>query len=148
MFTGRRTNNMDTKGRVAIPAKHRDVLRERYGSKLMLTVGIEGQCLWLYPMEEWLEFRQRLKDTGLGGRRLIRLQRQMFASAEALDVDKAGRVLLPENLCRDAGMEKEVMFVGMDSRIELWSPSAWDAEQTSLIENQDELLEVLDDVQF
>ncbi len=139
---------MDDKGRVAVPAKHRDVLRASYGPQLIVTRGLVGKCLWIYPLEEWRLFKTRLSASGLGGSKLVRLQRLMFASAEACEMDRSGRIMLPDSLVSKAELEKEIMFVGMDSHIEVWRPDLWQAEEVELGDSQEALLDLLDDVVF
>jgi len=137
---------MDNKGRVAIPAIFRTLIRSNYGGQLIATHGLEGQCLWLFPLEEWVAFEKRIRGSGIGGRALIRLERVLIGSAEACDPDKAGRILLPDHLTTEAGLEKEVMFVGLNKRIVVWRPDLWLAEQERL--RAEETLEGLDDVVF
>jgi len=148
MFTGKRTNSMDSKGRVAIPAKMRDVLRTNYGPTLMVTRGLLGSCLWVFPLEEWGALKDRIAESGVSGARLIRLKRLLYASAEACEMDKSGRILIPDNLAIQANLEKEVMFVGMDGHIEVWKPEAWAAEEEQLSEGESALLEIVEDIVF
>jgi MraZ protein len=148
MFTGKRTNSMDSKGRVAIPAKMRDVMRANYGPTLMVTRGLLGRCLWLFPLEEWTALKDRIADSGVGGTKLIKLKRLLYASAEACEMDKSGRILLPDSLAHIAGLEKEVMFVGMDAHIEVWRPDLWAAEEETLSDGEAALLGILEDIVF
>jgi MraZ protein len=148
MFTGKRTNSKDSKGRVAIPAKMRDVLRANYGPTLMVTRGLLGSCLWLFPLEEWAALKDRISDSGVSGARLIRLKRLLYASAEACEMDKAGRILIPDNLAAQAELEKELIFVGMDGHIEVWNPKLWMAEEAQLSDSEAALLEMVEDIVF
>lgn len=113
-------HGMDAKGRVIIPAKYRDGL----GESFVLTVGLDG-CLYAYPQEEWDDFISKLEELpgNQKGRKLVRY----FASkAMTCEVDKQGRVLVPANLREEAGLLKDIVFVGVLSKIEIWSKERWE----------------------
>lgn len=120
MFTGEYNHTIDAKGRIIVPSK----LREGLGDLFVITRGLEG-CLFVYPDEEWKNFVSQLKELP-GTKQARKLQRAFLSSAVYCDIDKQGRVLIPANLREHAALEKDVVFAGLDQRIELWSKERWD----------------------
>ena len=133
MFMGEHNHTVDAKGRVIIPAKFRDEL----GDEFVLTLGLDG-CLFVYPNDEWLNFVNELK--GLPGSKEARqLQRYFMAGAASCEVDKQGRFLIPQKLREHAGLDKELVLVGVLNKIEIWSKERWESNNT--YENMDEIAE-------
>ncbi len=120
MFMGTYDHSIDTKGRVIVPAKFREAL----GDSFVVTLGLDG-CLFVYPNDEWEDFVNQLKELP-GNKEARKLQRYFMAGAAPCDVDKQGRVLIPSNLREKAGLEKDIVFVGVMSKIEIWSRQRWD----------------------
>ena len=120
MFMGTYEHGLDAKGRVIIPAKFRDDLGEYF----VLTLGLDG-CLFAYPMEEWEGFIEKLKELP-GTKEARKLQRHFLASAAPCEVDKQGRTLIPTKLREYAGLKKDTVFVGVLSKIEIWSRERWE----------------------
>lgn len=133
MFMGEYQHTIDQKGRAIVPAKFRDMLGELF----VATLGLDG-CLFLYPQEEWNHFVADLKNLP-GTKEARQLQRYFLAGAAECEIDKQGRILLPAKLREQAGLEKEILFVGVLSKIELWSKERWDANHH--YENMDEVAE-------
>jgi len=115
---------MDAKGRVAIPAKHRDVLLNQFGGDLVLTLH-QDNCLMLYPRVVWEPIRAKLMALPALDKRSAKLQRRLVGHAESISLDSAGRMLVSPLLREMVGLEKEVVLVGLESRFELWSKEAW-----------------------
>lgn len=133
MFMGEHNHTVDAKGRVIIPAK----FREELGDEFVLTLGLDG-CLFVYPNDEWLNFVNELK--GLPGSKEARqLQRYFMAGAASCEVDKQGRFLIPQKLREHAGLDKELVLVGVLNKIEIWSKERWESNNT--YENMDEIAE-------
>ncbi len=120
MFMGTYEHGLDAKGRVIVPAK----LRENLGTGFVLTLGLDG-CLFAYPMQEWDGFIEKLKELP-GTKEARKLQRHFLANAAPCEVDKQGRVLIPAKLREYAGLEKDIVFVGVLSKIEIWSKARWE----------------------
>ncbi|BCN31559.1 division/cell wall cluster transcriptional repressor MraZ [Anaeromicropila herbilytica] len=133
MFMGEYNHTIDTKGRIIVPAKFRETL----GDEFVVTLGLDG-CLFVYPNEEWQNFITELK-TLPGNKEARQLQRYFMAGAANLEVDKQGRILIPSKLREHAGLEKDVVFVGVLSKIEVWSKERWDANNT--FDNVDDIAE-------
>ncbi len=133
MFMGTYEHSLDAKGRVIFPAKYREDL----GASFVVTLGLDG-CLFAYPMEEWEKFIDKLKELP-GTKEARKLQRYFLAGAAPCDVDKQGRVLIPAQLREKAGLEKDVLFVGVLSKIEIWSKERW--SENDDYDNVDEIAE-------
>lgn len=133
MFMGEYNHTIDSKGRIIVPAK----LRETLGEEFIVTLGLDG-CLFVYPNEEWQTFIQQLKNLP-GSKNARQLQRYFMAGAANCEVDKQGRILIPVKLREQAGLEKDVVFVGVLSKIEIWSKERWDGNNN--YDNMDEVAE-------
>lgn len=120
MFTGEYNHTIDAKGRIIVPSK----LREELGEVFVITRGLDG-CLFVYPDEEWKKFVDKLKDLP-GTKQARKLQRAFLAAAAYCEIDKQGRVLIPANLREYAGLDKDVVFAGVNQKIEVWSKTKWD----------------------
>ena len=135
---GEFNHSIDAKGRIIVPAK----FREDLGEEFVVTLGLDG-CLFLYPDSEWREFVEQLKHLP-GNRQARQLQRYFLAGATTCEVDKQGRILIPAKLREHAKLEKEVVFVGVLGKIEIWSKELWDAnddygDMETIAENMSEL---------
>ena len=120
MFMGEYNHTIDAKGRIIIPSKFREALGENF----VVTLGLDG-CLFVYPNEEWLTFVNQLKNLP-GNKDARQLQRYFMAGAADCEVDKQGRILIPSKLREHASLDKDVVFVGVLSKIEIWSKERWE----------------------
>ena len=123
MFMGEYSHTIDTKGRLIVPSK----FRESLGDSFVVTEGLDG-CLFVYDMTEWKSFEEKLKELPMSHRDTRKFARFFLAGATQVEVDKQGRILIPNVLREFAGLEKDVVFLGVGSRIEIWSRQAWDGE--------------------
>lgn len=133
MFTGEYEHSIDTKGRIIVPAKYREGL----GEEFVVTLGLDG-CLFVYPNSEWEAFVEKLKNLP-GNKEGRQLQRYFLAGAASCEMDKQGRVLIPQKLRDAAGLMKDIVFVGVISKLEIWSKDRWEAN--NVYENMDEIAE-------
>ncbi len=122
MFFGETAINLDAKGRLAIPIRYRDSIREQSDGQLVLTYSaFDSGALYLYPEKEWERVRDEV--TGLStfnpGHRS--LQRKLVGSASTVEPDGNGRIQLPQTLRQVAGLEKRVVLLGMGNRFEIWN---------------------------
>lgn len=122
MFLGRYAHSLDSKGRLAIPARFREALAEG----LVLTRGID-RCLSLYPMAAWRPLAEKVGALPITDPDARNLRRLFFAEASDLALDGQGRILVPPELRRYAGLERDALVVGMDTNLEIWSPERWQA---------------------
>ncbi len=133
MFMGEYVHSVDEKGRSIIPSKYRDEL----GNSFIITAGLDG-CLFGYPEEAWKEFVAKLMALP-GNKEARNLQRYFMAGATSCDIDKQGRILIPAKLRELAGIEKDMVFVGVLDKIEIWSKKKWD--ESSAFGSMDEAAE-------
>ncbi|OAT81816.1 division/cell wall cluster transcriptional repressor MraZ [Desulfotomaculum copahuensis] len=120
MFMGEFQHTIDAKGRLIIPAR----FREGLGDKFVLTKGLDG-CLFAYPPQEWTALESKMRSlpfTRADARAFVRF---FFAGACECEVDKQGRILIPGNLREYAALEKDVVVIGVSSRVEIWSAGRW-----------------------
>lgn len=120
MFMGEYSHSIDTKGRLIIPAKFRELL----GEEFVLTKGLDG-CLSIYPMDEWNAFEEKLKALPLNDKNARAFLRFFVASATMCELDRQGRILVPQTLREFAGLIKDVVLTGNLTRIEVWSKEKW-----------------------
>ncbi|NLM72839.1 MAG: division/cell wall cluster transcriptional repressor MraZ [Clostridiaceae bacterium] len=137
VLIGKYTNTLDAKGRVFVPAAFRGDLGEQF----VLTRGSEEKSLYIYPMDEWENFVQKLQQLPTSKKTSRMIIRHFCANATNCTMDNQGRILIPQELREKAELKKEVVFIGTVNKIEIWSA---DNIQTAEAEDIDELLESLD----
>lgn len=120
MFIGEYNHSVDTKGRMNVPAKFREDLGERF----YMTKGLDN-CLFMFPEAEWRVFEEKLKTLPLTNRNARAFVRLFFAGATECTLDKQGRVNIPQTLRDHGQIAKEVIVIGVGTRVELWSESNW-----------------------
>src|SRR5512139_6091 len=130
MFQGAAQLNLDSKGRLAIPAKHRDLLQSHCAGQLVLTADADG-CLLFYPQPEWQPIRDKLLKLSALNPRIRALQRRLIGYAEEVEMDAAGRVLISPALRTYAALDKRVMLIGQGNKFELWDEAKWQAQQAA-----------------
>ncbi len=125
MYLGSHAIAMDAKGRLAIPARVRDELVAECGGRLVITAHHEENCLLVYPEPQWQQLMPKIEALPNTNRRARRMQRLLLGYATPLEMDGSGRVLLSPTLRDYAGLEKELMLVGLGRKLELWSAQRW-----------------------
>jgi MraZ protein len=120
---------LDSKARLAIPAKHREALAEESSGRVVLTAD-PSHCLLLYPLREWEPIQKRLMALSSFNERIRGLQRLLVGHADDVDLDGAGRILIPPALRQYATLDKHVVLVGQGNKFELWDEAKW-LEQTA-----------------
>lgn len=121
MLLGEYSHNLDAKGRVSVPAK----FREDLGHTFIVTKGLDN-CLFAYSKEEWETFEEKLKNlplTNMNARNFIRF---FFSGATECEIDKQGRINIPQNLREYASLSKDVYIIGVSTRVEIWDKEKWD----------------------
>ncbi|AGC69150.1 protein MraZ [Thermoclostridium stercorarium subsp. stercorarium DSM 8532] len=137
VLIGKYTNTLDPKGRVIIPAAFRYDLKEKF----IITKGIE-KCLYIYPEEEWISLVDRLKKAMPSSKEANRKALRFFSSnAAECELDKQGRILIPQHLREYASLSKELLFIGSLNKVEVWNPEFYedaDAEEVgAMLEEMD-----------
>lgn len=123
---------LDAKGRFAIPARHRDAIVAASGSRLVLTAD-PSRCLLLYPLAAWEPIQARLMALSSFDERIRALQRLLVGHADDVEIDAAGRILVPPELRRYASLDRRVVLVGQGTKFELWDDAAWAARTAQAI---------------
>jgi MraZ protein len=139
MFRGSFEHSVDSKGRVSVPSRFRDILAERYEGKLVLTMDFD-KCIMAYPLEEWERVEEKIKSLPQSQKEVKDFTRFVFSNATECELDKQGRILIPPALRERAGISKGVMVVGIINKMEIWDRAAWEAR---LPQNGDKIGEVL-----
>ncbi|CAM4260161.1 division/cell wall cluster transcriptional repressor MraZ [Paenibacillus tarimensis] len=143
MFMGEYQHNIDDKGRLTIPAK----FRESLGSQFIVTRGLDN-CLFVYPMSEWSVLEQKLKSLPLMKSDARAFSRFFFSGATECELDKQGRVNLPNHLCEYAKLDKDCVVIGVSNRVEVWSKAIWEGYYQQSEETFNEIAEKLVDMDF
>ena len=120
MFIGEYQHSLDNKGRLIVPAK----FREDLGENFVMTKGLDN-CLFVYPMKEWLNLEEKLKSLPLTNRDARAFVRFFFSGATECELDKQGRILIPANLREHSKLDKEAVIIGVSTRVEIWSKEEW-----------------------
>ncbi|NLM69515.1 MAG: division/cell wall cluster transcriptional repressor MraZ [Firmicutes bacterium] len=121
MFMGEYQHSLDSKGRLIIPAK----FREELGENAVMTRGLDN-CLFLFPQSEWMVLEEKLKTLPLTKATARQFVRFFFSGATECDLDKQGRITIPQNLRDYAKVDKDVVVIGVSNRIEIWSRDRWE----------------------
>ena len=124
MFNSQYDCKLDPKGRLVLPAKIKAAIPEANGSALMLRMA-EDKCLALYPIVEYKKLENQIKSLSINNAEQRMLQRSFFISSVEVELDSAGRLLIPRVFQNYASLEKELVVVGMGSRIEIWNPDTY-----------------------
>ena len=122
MFIGEFQHTMDKKGRINIPSK----FRESLGESFYVTKGLDS-CLFVFPEREWARFEEKLKELPLASRDARIFTRMFFAGAAECQFDRQGRIIIPPVLRQHGELEKEVVIIGVSTRIEIWGKARWEA---------------------
>ena len=145
MFQGAAALSLDVKGRLAIPARHREALVEASDGQLVLTAH-PHRCLLLYPEPAWLPIRDKVLATSSLNPQAASIKRLLVGNARDETLDSAGRLLIAPELRQFAGLEKQVWLVGLGSHFEIWSDIGWQKEQDAVFALGDQLPPGLEDL--
>lgn len=126
-FMGTYQNNVDPKGRVSIPVKFREALGERF----YVTKGFD-RCIDVHTVTGWERLTEKLQKLSVTKRDMRDFVRFIFGNATDVELDKQGRILLPALLRETVGIEKEVVVMGVGSKIEIWDKAAWEERQNAV----------------
>jgi MraZ protein len=132
MFQGASSLNLDAKGRLSVPARHRDVLLATAAGQLTITRHPHG-CLMVFPRPEWEKFRDRIAALPMSAQWWKRI---FLGNAMDADLDGTGRVLISPELRQAAGLTREVMLLGMGQHFELWDKARYQAQEAEALQGQ------------
>ena len=127
-FSGTYYNTLDPKGRVIIPAPFREILSSTHNnSKLILANEVFDKCLSAYPVDEWNKLLEKVKDKPQTSDAIKYFMRRVIGSALECEIDKQGRILISSVLRSSAGLNSEIVVIGLGNRIELWDKNECDS---------------------
>ncbi len=138
MFIGEYSHSVDAKGRLAMPVKFRAALE----GGAVVTRGLDN-CLFVYTQEEWNVLAQKISQLPLNQANTRAFSRLMLAGAMDVQVDKQGRIILPDYLRKYAGLKKKVVVAGLYNRMELWDADAWKEYKSTTEQESGEIAEAL-----
>ena len=134
MFRGVHNINLDAKGRMAVPARYRQLLHERDNGALVVTIDTEEACLLVYPLKEWEPIQAKLEALPSFNPAARRIQRLIIGHATDIEMDSNGRVLLPAPLREYAGLSKKLIMMGQGNKFELWDEDHWGSRRQSYLD--------------
>ena len=124
MFYGEYEHTLDRKGRIIIPSKFREAIKEHYVERFFVTRGLD-KCLFMFAEDEWKLQEQKFKAMPFTKSEYRRFNRLYFSGASELAPDKQARILIPSYLKDYAGIKRDVYIIGVSNRIEIWSRENW-----------------------
>jgi len=139
LFRGRYEHSIDAKGRTSVPSRFREVMTAQGDSKLVLTTGLDT-CLVAYPMAEWLAFEQRLSELPRFDADVVTLKRIYVSGAVECEIDKVGRLLIPAALRKHARLQRDALWAGMGSYIELWAKTTFENLRKDVLSDEERRL--------
>ena len=137
-FTSEYTGKLDAKGRLVLPAKMKANLPEASSNELFIREGFEP-CLELYPLLEYKKIYSKIAGLNEFNAEFRKLQRNFFRGSATVELDTAGRMLIPKSMLQYANLDKEIVVVGMGNRMEIWNPEQY---EKFLIKDPQELSEL------
>ena len=141
MFIGQYTHTIDDKNRLSLPMK----FRKEMGKKIILTPGLDG-CLFAFTLKQWATISEKLGGSSMLQADTRSFNRYMLGGAVEADVDAIGRILVPDFLRDRAALKKEVVLIGVQNRVELWSEASWIEYKARVEKQADSLAEKLGQV--
>ena len=141
MFIGEYNHSLDEKGRLAVPVKFRNDLKKG----AVVTKGLDG-CLFLYTMNEWKTLAEKLSRLPISQSGTRAFARLMLAGAMDVQVDKQGRIVIPDYLRKYAGMKKKIVVSGLYNRLEIWDESNWEKYKRKTEKQSEDIAEKLGEI--
>ena len=138
MFIGEYNHNLDEKGRLAVPVKFRNDLKKG----AVVTKGLDG-CLFLYTMNEWKILAEKLSKLPISQSGTRAFARLMLAGAMDTQIDKQGRIVVPDYLRKYAGMKKKIIISGLYNRLEIWDENSWEKYKRKTEKESEDIAEKL-----
>ena len=142
MFYGEYVHTLDEKNRFILPARFRETAQQHNTSTFYITRGLD-KCLFLFPEKEWRRQEEAFRALPLTSKEARRFNRIYFSGAVEINLGKQGRILIPAYLKNFAGIDKEIVVIGVSSRIEIWARERWQEFYNSAIEDFEDIAERL-----
>lgn len=146
MFRGRYEYTIDSKGRVSIPSKFKEILNQQYDERLVVTN--YDLCLVAYPHQEWSVIEEKMKNLPSLSKESRVFYRFFYSSGIDCEIDRQGRVLIPQSLRDYAKLEKDVVLVGSGKKIEIWNKERWEEAFRKSQDSFDQVTETLTNLGF
>ncbi len=128
MFRGQSLHNLDSKGRLRLPVRFRDALKQDFKDDSQIVITTWDRCLIAYPTPVWREIEQKVMTLSTIDPSVREFMRHFISGAQNCVFDKQGRVLIPQYMRQFAKLDKEVLLAGMLKSFEIWSKNRWDEE--------------------
>jgi MraZ protein len=141
MFIGEYEHNLDEKNRISLPK----AFRTSFGKKFVMTRGLDN-CLFAYPKSAWEKVASKLQELSFAQTDTRGFNRFMLSGAAEVDVDAAGRILIPEHQRNFAGLKKHVVFAGVSDRVEMWDAARWMSYKAKIEKNAERMAEKLGEI--
>lgn len=141
MLIGEYQHTLDSKKRIALPAK----FRKELGKHAVINKGLD-KCLFVYPLKEWEKVAEALSNLPTGQASTRSFVRFFLAGAAHVETDQLGRVLIPDYLKDYAGLKDKVAIVGVYKRLEIWDAECWEAYKSEIEKEADVLAEKLGEI--
>lgn len=141
MLIGQYSHTIDDKKRLSMPSKW----KSEFGKKVVVTRGLDS-CLFLYTTKEWAKIAQKLAETSMGSSDARDLNRFFLSGAVEIELDSAGRILIPEYLKDFAKLKEKIIFAGLYSRVEIWNESGWEKKQKEVSNKADAVASKLQEI--
>ncbi len=146
MFRGRYEYTIDSKGRVTVPSKFKEILNQQYDERLVITN--YDHCLVAFPHQEWSLLEEKVKNLPSLSKDSRAFLRFFYSSGIDCEIDRQGRLLIPQSLRDYANLQKDVVFVGSGKKIEIWNKERWEEEFRKSQENFDRVTDTLTNLGF
>lgn len=141
MLIGQYSHTIDDKKRLSLPSKWKSV----FAKKVVVTRGLDT-CLFVYTTKEWEKIAQKLSETSMGSKDARDLNRFFLSGAVEIDIDSAGRVLIPDYLKDFAKLKEKIIFAGLYKRAEIWNEVEWEKKQKEVSAKADEVASKLQEI--
>ncbi len=141
MLIGQHVHTLDPKKRLSLPAKFRSEL----GKKVVMTNGLDN-CIFVYSLKEWNKIASKLGEISLGNANARSFNRFLLGGAEEVDIDAAGRMLVPDFLKEFAQLKEKVVITGVQNRVEIWDETRWNTYVKNIAKEADALADKLGEV--
>ncbi len=132
MFRGRYEHTMTDKGRVSMPVKFREICKGKYGEETFVITNYD-KCLVAYPLKEWSDIEKKVADLPQFKQEVASFLRYLMGGAVDCPLDGQGRVLIPQSLRSHARISRDVVMIGMLTRIEIWAKEVWEEEEAAKV---------------
>ncbi|HYH05053.1 MAG TPA: division/cell wall cluster transcriptional repressor MraZ [Bacillota bacterium] len=141
MFMGEFQHSLDDKGRLIVPAK----FREGLGEKFIVTRGLDN-CLFVYPLTQWKVLEEKIKELPTSHADTRAFVRMFFSGAVEAELDKQGRIVIPQHLRDHARIERDAYIIGVSTKVEIWSKAAWEQYSSQAQQSYENIAETIIDI--